>query len=76
MRPTFHRMTLYLSECQFSELQNEDERLQMEEHTSDGQCADTMLVPQPNHYLAALPLRAGRYAFVPGQLAGRASGDT
>lgn len=30
MRPIFHRMTSYLSECQFPKLQNEDERLQME----------------------------------------------
>lgn len=44
--------------------------------TSDDQCADTMLVSQPNHYLAASPLGAGRYAFVPGQLASRAGGDT
>lgn len=48
----------------------------MGEHTSDHQCAGTMLVLQPSHYLAASPLRAGRYAFVPGQLAGRAGGDT
>lgn len=76
MRPTFHKMTSYLSECQFSKLQNEDERLQMEEQTSDDQWIGTMLVPQPSHHLAALPLGAGRYAFVPGQLAGMAGGDT
>lgn len=49
MRPTFHRMTSYLSECQFSKLQNVDERLQMEEQTSDDQCASTRLFPQPSH---------------------------
>lgn len=76
MRPTIHRMTSYFSERQFSKLQNENERLRMEEQTSDDQCAGTMLVLQPSHYLAASPLRAGRYAFVPGQLAGRAGGDT
>ena len=46
----------------------------MEEQTSDDLCAGTMLVPQPGHYSAASPLGAGRYAFVPGQLAGKAGG--
>lgn len=49
MRPTFHRMTSYLSKCQFSKLQNVGERQQMEEQTSDDQCASTRLVPQPSH---------------------------
>lgn len=31
MRPTFHRMTSYLSECQFPKVQNVDERLEMED---------------------------------------------
>lgn len=48
----------------------------MEEQTSDNLYAGAMLVPQPGHYLAASPLGAGRYAFVPGQLAGKAGGDT
>lgn len=73
MRSTFHRMTSH--NVNFPNFKGRMRDSQWKNRRSDDQCADALLIPQPGHYLAASPLREGRYAFVPGQPADRAGGD-